>query len=194
MGITIDVDALARNWWVILLRGIAGIVFGILTFVAPGISLAALVLVFGAYAFVDGVLSIVTAVHRRGADHWALLLLEGVVGIAAAVMTLLWPTITVIALLYVMAAWALLTGALEVAAAIRLRKVIEHEWLLAVSGIVSIAFGLILFLYPGPASLAVVLWIGAYAFVAGVVLIALAFRLHSWTTGHGVPHPAGRTP
>src|SRR3954467_14164646 len=93
----VDVDGLSRNWWAIVLRGIAGILFGIITFLSPGISLAALVLLFGAYAFADGVLAIVTAVRRRGADRWWLLLLEGLAGIAAGIVTLLWPGITVIA-------------------------------------------------------------------------------------------------
>ena len=187
---TIDVDTLARNWWVVLLRGLASIVVGILTFIAPGISLAALVLLYGAYAFVDGVLSIVTAIRRRGADHWVLLLLYGVAGIAAGVVTLLWPGITALVLLYVIAGWALVTGSIEIAAAIRLRKVISDEWLLVLSGFLSVAFGVLLMVFPGPGALALVLWIGAYAFVAGVILVALAFRLHSWSSSHHAPHPA----
>jgi uncharacterized membrane protein HdeD (DUF308 family) len=156
---------------------VAGILFGIITFVAPGISLAALVLLFGAYAFADGVLAIVTAVRRRGADRWGLLLLEGLVGVAAGILTWLWPGITVLALLYVIAAWALVTGALEIATAIRLRKIISGEWLLALSGIFSIALGGLLVFAPGPGALALVIWIGAYAFVFGAVLVALGFRL-----------------
>jgi uncharacterized membrane protein HdeD (DUF308 family) len=173
----IDVDSLTRNWWAIVLRGVAGILFGIITFVAPGISLAALVLLFGAYAFADGVLAIVTAVRRRGADRWGLLLLEGLVGVAAGILTWLWPGITVLALLYVIAAWALVTGALEIATAIRLRKIISGEWLLALSGIFSIALGGLLVFAPGPGALALVIWIGAYTFVFGAVLVALGFRL-----------------
>ena len=133
----VDVDSLSRNWWAVSLRGLAGILFGIITFIAPAISLAALVLLFGAYAFADGVLAIVTAIRRRGIDRWWLLLLEGLVGVAAGVLTLLWPGITALALLYVIAAWALVTGAFEIAAAIRLRKVITGEWILALSGILS---------------------------------------------------------
>src|ERR687895_1313310 len=131
----VDLDSLTRNWWAIVLRGIAGILFGVITFFAPGISLAALVLLFGAYAFADGVLAIVTAVRRRGTDRGWLLLLQGLVGIAAGVVTLLWPGITAIALLYVIAAWALVGGALQIAAAIRLRRVISGEWLLALAGL-----------------------------------------------------------
>jgi uncharacterized membrane protein HdeD (DUF308 family) len=173
----IDLDSLARNWWAVALRGLAGILFGIITFVSPAISLAALVLLFGAYAFADGVLSVVSAVRRRGADRWWLLLLQGIVGIAAGVVTWLWPGITAITLLFVIAAWALAGGALQVAAAIRLRKVITGEWLLALSGVLSIALGVLLVAFPGPGALALVIWIGAYAFVFGILLMVLGFKL-----------------
>ena len=184
----VDVDSLSRNWWAVSLRGLAGILFGIITFIAPGISLAALVLLFGAYAFADGVLAIVTAIRRRGNDRWWMLLLEGLVGVGAGVLTLLWPGITALALLYVIAAWALVTGAFEIAAAIRLRKVITGEWILALSGILSIALGVLLIVAPGPGALAVVIWIGAYAFVFGVLLFALGLRLK----GLGSPRHRGQ--
>jgi uncharacterized membrane protein HdeD (DUF308 family) len=177
----IDVETLARNWWLVLLRGIAGIIFGILTFFAPVISLAALVLLFGAYAFADGVLAVISAIRGRGEkERWWLVLLEGVFGIGAGIVALLWPGITALALLYVIAAWALVTGGLEIAAAIRLRKVITGEWLLALSGVASVALGIVLALFPGPGALALVLWIGAYALVSGVLFVVLAFRLRSW--------------
>jgi uncharacterized membrane protein HdeD (DUF308 family) len=187
----IDLDGLRQNWWLVLLRGVAGILFGIITFVAPGISLAALVLLFGAYAFADGVLAIATAIRRRSADRWWLLLLEGIAGIAAGVVTLLWPGITALALLYLIAAWALVTGVFEIAAAIRLRKVITGEWLLALSGILSIGLGVLLVLAPGPGALALVIWIGAYAFVFGILLVALGFRLRSVRHPHTAPAAAG---
>jgi uncharacterized membrane protein HdeD (DUF308 family) len=173
----IDLESLTRNWWALALRGVAGILFGILTFVWPGISLAALVFLFGAYAFADGVLAIVTAVRRRGVDRWWLLVLQGIVGVGAGVVTWLWPGITALALLAVIAAWALMGGALQIAAAIRLRKVISGEWLLALGGVLSIALGVLLLLFPGPGALALVIWIGAYAFVTGILLLALGFRL-----------------
>jgi uncharacterized membrane protein HdeD (DUF308 family) len=177
----VDIDTLVRNWWVVLLRGVAGIIFGLVTFIAPGISLVALVLVFGAYAFADGILAIISAIRRRGeSDRWWVLLLEGLAGVGAGVITLLWPGITALALLYVIAAWALVTGGLEIAAAIRLRKVITGEWLLVLAAIASIALGILLVLFPGPGALALVLWIGAYALLSGVLFIALGFRLRSW--------------
>jgi uncharacterized membrane protein HdeD (DUF308 family) len=184
----VDVDSLSRNWWAVSLRGLAGILFGIIAFIAPGISLAALVLLFGAYAFADGVLAIVTAIRRRGNDRWGMLLLEGLVGVAAGVLTLLWPGITALALLYVIAAWALVTGGFEIAVAIRLRKVITGEWILALSGILSMALGVLLIAAPGPGALAVVIWIGAYAFVFGALLFALGLRLK----GLGSPRHRGQ--
>jgi uncharacterized membrane protein HdeD (DUF308 family) len=177
----IDVDSLAHNWWVVVLRGLAGMAFGLVTFFAPGISLAALVLVFGAYAFADGVLAIISAFRRDSStgERWWLLLLEGIAGIGAGVVTLLWPGITAIVLLYVIAAWALVTGFLEIFAAIRLRKAISGEWLLILSGILSVALGVLLVLFPGPGALALVIWIGAYAFVFGALLLALGLRLRA---------------
>jgi uncharacterized membrane protein HdeD (DUF308 family) len=153
-----------------------------------------LVLLFGAYALVDGVLALVSALrHRATYEHWWVLLLEGLTGVLAGIVTFVWPGITVFALLYVIAAWALVTGALEIAAAIRLRKVIDHEWLLVLSGIASVGFGLLLAMYPGAGAVAVVLWIGAYALFFGVLLVALGFRLRSWERSgslHPAQHPA----
>ncbi|HET7394040.1 MAG TPA: HdeD family acid-resistance protein [Candidatus Binatia bacterium] len=186
----INVDTLTRNWWVVLIRGVAGVLFGIATFFAPGVSLAVLVFLFGAYALIDGVLAVTSAVRRRGvSDRWWMLLLEGLVGIVAGIVTLVWPGITALALLYVIAAWALLTGAFEIAAAIRLRKVITGEWLLVLSGIASIGLGILLLIFPGPGALVMVLWIGAYAFVFGILLIALSLRLRSLGKSR-TPHAA----
>lgn len=184
----IDVDSLSRNWWAVLLRGIAGIILGIITFIAPGISLGALVLVFGAYAFADGILAIATALRSRGTDRWWVTLIEGLVGVAAGVLTLIWPLITALTLLFIIAAWALVTGIFEIVAAVRLRKVMKGEWMLALSGVLSVLFGLLLFIFPGAGALAVVLWIGAYALVFGVLFVALAFKLRSWSRSHPTFH------
>jgi uncharacterized membrane protein HdeD (DUF308 family) len=179
------VDLLARNWWIVLIRGLAGIAFGVLTFIAPGISLAALVLVFGAYALTDGVLAIVSAVRRgRRAERWWLLLIEGLIGIAAGITTLLWPGITALALLYLVAFWAIMGGILEIVAAVQLRRVLEHEWLLALSGIASVVLGVLLLLFPVAGALTLVVWIGAYALVFGALLVALSLRLRAWSRGH----------
>lgn len=174
----IDLDTLSRNWWLVVLRGVLGIAFGIITVVAPAISLTALVLLFGAYAFADGVLAIATAVRRRvTTERWWILLLEGLVGIGAGLVTLFLPGITALVLLYIIAGWAVATGILELVAAVRLRKAIKHEWLLAIGGIASIAFGVLIALFPGAGALALVIWIGAYAFVFGTLLVALGLRL-----------------
>lgn len=175
----VEVDTLSRNWWAVALRGACGILFGTLTFLAPGISLAALVLFYGAWAFADGVLAITSALRRRTEERWWVLVLKGSLGITAGVATLFWPGITAMALLYVIAAWALAAGVLEVAAAVRLRRVIAGEWLLALSGVLSIVLGVLLMLFPGTGALAVVLWIGAYALVSGALLVALALRLRA---------------
>jgi uncharacterized membrane protein HdeD (DUF308 family) len=178
--VIVDIDSLSRNWWLVVLRGVGGVLFGVLTFMAPGISLAALVLLFGAYAFADGVLAIVTAIRRRASvDRWWVFLIEGLVGIAAGVFTVLWPGITALALVYLISGWAVVTGVLEILAAIRLRKVIAGEWLLALSGILSIVFGAVIALFPGAGALTLVAWIGAYAIVFGALLIALGIRLRT---------------
>ena len=172
---------LADRWWTFVVRGIAAILFGLLAFLWPGITLTALVLLFGAYALIDGVLSIgaaVTSVRRRG--RWWVLIVQGVFGIIAAGVTIVFPGLAALALLYVIAAWALVTGALEVVAAISLRKYLRKEWLLALGGALSMVFGILLMIFPGAGALALVLWIGAYMFVAGCLLVALGLELRTW--------------
>jgi uncharacterized membrane protein HdeD (DUF308 family) len=169
---------LARNWWLIALRGAAAIVFGLLTFITPGITLALLVTFFGAYALVDGVFTLLSIFRRRAAETpWWTLLLQGLVSIAAGLVTFVWPVMTALVLIYLIGAWAVVTGVLEIAAAIRLRKEIEGEVWLALSGVLSIAFGIFAILAPAVGAIAVVFWIGAYALVFGALLLALAFRL-----------------
>jgi uncharacterized membrane protein HdeD (DUF308 family) len=173
-----DTAALARNWWLVALRGVAAIVFGILALVTPGITLAVLILFFGAYALVDGIANIVTVLFRReGERPWWALLAEGIVSVAAGVAALAWPGLTALALVYLVAAWAVITGAFAIGAGIRLRHEIKGEAWLIVSGILSIVFGVLVMLAPGAGALGMVLFIGAYAVVFGAVLLALAFRL-----------------
>lgn len=171
-------DALARHWWAIALRGAAAIIFGILAFVMPGLTLAALVLLFGAYALVDGIFNIIAALSGRSGERtWGWLLVEGLVSVAAGLVAFFMPGLTALTLVYVVAAWAIITGVLEIVAAIRLRKVISNEWWLVLSGVLSIVFGGVIAAFPGAGALALVFWIGAYAVVFGVFLVGLAFRL-----------------
>ena len=170
--------ALGRNWWLLLVRGLVAIVFALLTWAQPGVSLAALVLVFGIYVLADGLLGVWSAIaKRRDNRHWWLLLLWGLVGIVVGVMTFIMPGITGLVLLMYIAAWAVITGVLQIVAAIRLRKEIKGEWLLILSGLVSVAFGVLLFLQPGAGALAVAWSIAAYAFIFGVLMVLLAFKV-----------------
>jgi uncharacterized membrane protein HdeD (DUF308 family) len=173
--------ALARNWWSLVIRGIVGIGLGVITFLWPGMTFTALVILFGAYSFLDGVMSLVGAVKAAEADdRWGILVFEGVIGIAVAAVTLLWPNITALALLFVIGAWAIVTGAAEIVAAIRLRKHIAGEWLLALAGVASAVFGVLVMLVPLAGALVIALWVGAYAFVFGIMLAALGFKLRNW--------------
>jgi uncharacterized membrane protein HdeD (DUF308 family) len=166
---------LPRHWWVVALRGLAAIVFGILAFVWPGVTLAVLVLLFGAYAIVDGALALYTAVRSGGKNLWVPLF-EGVIGMVAGLVAFFLPGLTALALLFVIAAWAILTGIMEVIAAVRLRRIINNEWALILSGVLSVIFGLLLVAQPGAGALAVVWLIGIYAVIFGVALLAFAWR------------------
>ena len=166
---------LARHWWALALRGVFAVLFGLLTFLIPSITLLTLVLLFGAYAILDGIFDIVSAVRAPG-RHWPLVL-EGVVGIIIGILTFLWPGITTMVLLYLIAFWAIFTGVLEIVAGIRQREVIANEWLLILMGVLSVLFGFLILIFPGAGALAIVIWIGAYALLFGIMLIALAFLL-----------------
>ena len=169
---------LARRWWALALRGVIAVLFGLLTFFIPGVTLISLVLLFGFYAILDGIFDIVSAMKAPG-HHWPLLV-EGIVGIVAGIVTFMWPGITAMFLLYLIAFWAILTGVLEIVAGIRLREVIANEMLLILMGVISTLFGILIIIFPGAGALAIIIWIGAYAVVFGIILIALAFRLRSF--------------
>jgi uncharacterized membrane protein HdeD (DUF308 family) len=161
---------LATNWWSLVIRGIVAILLGIVTFAWPGITLTALVFLFGAYALLDGVVSLVGVVRAAQAhERWGALLIEGFAGIAAAIVTVLWPPLTALALVYVIGAWAVVTGIFEMVAAVRLRKYIAGEWLLALTGIASLLFGILIMIAPIAGALVIALWVGAYAMVFGVL-------------------------
>ena len=169
---------LSKYWWAFVLRGAIAILFGILAYVWPGITLASLVFLFGAYVLVDGVFAIISAISgRQHSDRWWVLLLEGIVGVVVGIMAFAAPGITAVVLLMYIAFWALLTGLLQIIAAIRLRKEIEGEWWMILSGIASIAFAVLLFLRPGDGALAFLWIIGFYAILFGVILVLLGFKL-----------------
>jgi uncharacterized membrane protein HdeD (DUF308 family) len=171
--------ALARNWWLLLLRGIVGIVFGLVAFFMPGLTLLSLIFLWGAYALADGAFSLWAAVSGRvseGASRWWLAV-AGLAGIAAGVIAWVWPGPTALALLVLIAAWAIATGVMQVWGAIKLRKEIEGEWLLGLSGSLSILLGVVLLLQPAAGAVAVVWWIGAFAILMGIAYIGLALRL-----------------
>src|SRR5262249_4342192 len=170
-------ETLARNWWALVLRGVAGVIFGVLTFVFPAMTLAVLIMLFGAYAIVDGVFNLVAAVSGRTEQRWWHLVLEGIVSIAAGVVAFAWPGLTLLALVWIVAGWAIVTGVLEIVAAIRLRKHIDHEWWLVLSGVASLVFGGLLIVAPVAGAVVGALWIGAYAVVFGALLIGLGLRL-----------------
>jgi uncharacterized membrane protein HdeD (DUF308 family) len=183
--------ALARNWWALVIRGIAAILFGVLAFVWPGLTVLALVILFAAFAAVDGVLALVAAWRAaEGRRQWWPLALEGVAGIGVAVLTAVWPDATAFALLFLIAAWALATGVLEIWASIRLRKVIEGEWLLALVGVASIVFAVLIVIFPGEGAVGIVWAIGTYAVVFGVLLISLGLRLRALRNRYEEAAPA----
>jgi uncharacterized membrane protein HdeD (DUF308 family) len=177
----------SRYWWTIALRGVVAILFGVIAFAWPGVTLGALVLLFGAYAFVDGLSGVILGIKDYGEkERWWATLLGGIISIGAGIVTFLMPGITALALLTVIAIWAVLRGVADIVAAVRLRKVIRGEWLLGLAGALSIAFGVLLLLRPGAGALALIWWIGAYAIAMGVTLIALGFRARGF--GHAAGH------
>jgi uncharacterized membrane protein HdeD (DUF308 family) len=182
---------LAETWWLVALRGVAAILFGILAFIWPKITLLTLVWLYGAYAFINGVLALVQAFtgpkegRRTGA-----LVFQGIISIVVGVIAFFVPGITALALLLLIAAWAIVSGIFEIVTAVRLRKVISHEWLMIGAGSLSVLFGILLMLQPAVGALAMIWWIGGFAIVLGVLLVALAFRLRHWRDAFG-PATAG---
>jgi uncharacterized membrane protein HdeD (DUF308 family) len=173
-------NVLARNWWVVLLRGIAAVLFGIIAFLWPGLTGFALVLFFGVYALVDGIFALVSAIRAAEARHrWWPFVVEGIIGIAIAAVVYFDWRVAALALYYTIAVWALLTGIFEIVAAIELRKMISGEWLLILAGVLSIVFAALLVAYPSAGILTVIWLIAFYAVIFGVTLIALSFRLRS---------------
>ena len=171
---------LTQNWWLVVLRGMAAILFGLTAFLWPGVTLFFLVSMFGIYALVDGFIAVATGLsHTKDSPRWWVFLLEGLVGIGSGVVALIWPGVTTLVLLTMIAAWAILTGILEIAAAIRLRHVITNEWMLALGGILSVGLGVMFILQPLAGFIIIVWMIGAYAFLFGTLWVLLGLRLQN---------------
>ncbi len=179
-------ETMSKYWWAIALRGLVAVLFGLFTFFVPGITLIYLVFLFGVYALLDGGFSLIASIESPS-HHWALML-EGIVGILAGILTFIWPGITAVVLLYVIAFWAIFTGILELIAGVRLRRAIANEWMLILMGVASLIFGFLILMAPAAGALAIVIWIGAYALIFGIVSLILAFRLRE--AQHHLPGPA----
>jgi len=181
--------ALARNWWLILLRGVCAILFGVLAFIWPGITLLTLALLYGIFALIEGALALAAAIMGGApAPRWWLAVV-GLLGIAVGILTIIMPGMTAFILVLFIAAWAIVSGIMQIVGAIRLRKEIDNEWMLVAVGVISVAFGVLVALQPMLGALSLVFVIGAYAIIYGVALVALAFRLR----GHSHPAPASAT-
>lgn len=189
-------QAMARNWWLLLLRGIISMAFGVVALFWPGATLLSLIFLWGAFALADGAFSLWAAITGRVGDNasrwW--LALAGLAGIAAGIIAWVWPGPTAVALLLLIAAWAIVTGVMQVWGAIKLRKEIEGEWLLGLTGLLSVLLGIILLLQPVAGALAVVWWIGAFAIIMGIAYIGLSLRLrkHLHAADEGVHERAER--
>jgi uncharacterized membrane protein HdeD (DUF308 family) len=170
-----------HNWWLLAIRGLAAILFGILAFAWPGLTLLTLVFLFGFYALINGMLALAVAYKApKRYKKFGALIIEGILSVIVGFIAFLVPGITALSLLILIAAWAIVTGVFEIVAAIRLRKTIAHEWLLIIAGIASIAFGVVVMIIPGAGALALVWWIGAYTLAFGMLLMLLAFRMRHW--------------
>jgi uncharacterized membrane protein HdeD (DUF308 family) len=182
---------LARNWWAVALRGLFAVIFGVVALLLPGLTLVTLVLLFGIYMVADGVFAIVAGVRTaRHGGRWWPFALEGVVDILAGLIALFWPGIALVALLYLIAAWAIVTGVLMLSAGFSAQRPAGH-WLLVLDGVLSILLGIFVVLWPIVGAVALSWWIGIYALIFGVVLLVFAFRLRSHAgQGGAVPHHA----
>jgi uncharacterized membrane protein HdeD (DUF308 family) len=171
-------ETLARNWWAVLLRGVFAVLFGLGAFFWPGITLAVLVLFYGAYLFADGIMAVVWALmgRRAGPFPWGVFL-AGLVSIVGGLVTFFMPGLTALVLLYLIAAWAIVRGIFEIIAAFHLRRELTNEWLLALNGVLSVLFGILLIAAPGAGALAVLWMIGTFAIIVGILMIMLGFRL-----------------
>ena len=174
-------ELLARSWWMLALQGLVALLFGVLAVLWPGLTLLWLMALFAAYAIISGGAALYGAVKNRTMDRgWWLILLLGLVSVAAGVLAIFYPGLTALALVLLMGANALITGVLQIAVAIRLRKMVGNEWLLVLTGVASIVFGVVVLVFPGAGALALVWLISFYAVLSGILLLSLAFRVKGW--------------
>ena len=176
------IAALAQNWWMVALRGVAAILFGFGAIVWPDITVGVLVAIFGVFAIVDGSFSVASSLAGPQSERWWYLF-GGIASIAIGVIAWVWPDLTALTLLYIIASWAVIEGTFEIAAAIALREWLTEEWLLILSGAVSIVFGIVLFAFPGEGAIALVTTIGIFSMILGGSLIGLALRLRALNQG-----------
>ncbi len=177
------IETFKRNWWIPVIRGIAAIVFGIIAFAYPGLTVATLVLFFGAWVLIDGIFRVVGAIGHRASDpEWGFHLIIGLLGIIVGLLTFHAPQITALALVIYIAAWALMIGATEISLAVKLRREVKGEWFLILMGLASVVFAVMLLWNPVPGALALVWLIGCYAIVFGILGIFFGFRLRSLRT------------
>jgi uncharacterized membrane protein HdeD (DUF308 family) len=187
-------QTLVQNWWLFLLRGILGIIFGLLALIFPGPTMLSLVLLFSAYMLVDGIFAIVSAVRaiRHEQDRWGLLVFEGLLNIATGIIAFLWPGITVLAFVLLVAAWAIVSGALMTTAGFRLNT--NHgRWWLILGGLLSLAYGALLFITPLIGAIVLTWWLGAYALAFGIALVIFSFKLRSRQNERVSPTAVGTT-
>jgi uncharacterized membrane protein HdeD (DUF308 family) len=187
-------DLLAQNWWLFTLRGVLGIIFGLIALIFPGATILSLVIFFSAYMLVDGVFGIISAVRaiRRKEDRWGLLIFEGLLNIAVGIAAFLWPGLTVVAFVWLIAAWAIVSGGLMTAAGFRLNM--DHgRWWMVLGGLLSLAYGVLLIITPLIGAIVLTWWLGAYALVFGVALAVFSFKLRSRQQERASPTPVGTT-
>jgi uncharacterized membrane protein HdeD (DUF308 family) len=177
-------DILGRTWWVMLLRGIAAIVFGVIAVAWPGLTVFVLVILFGAYTLVDGIIEIWSGLQARNVhDRWWVEILIGLAGVVAGILVMTWPGVSALALMYVIAAWMVVIGILQITQAIRLRREISNEWLLGLSGALSLLLGAYFFAFPGSGAISLVWVIGIYAIMFGILLMIFSFRVKNLKNG-----------
>ena len=180
---TVGAQVVRRNWWVLALRGVLAIIFGLIALFAPGLALLAFIIVFAVYAIIDGIAAVVTAIQERGSlNRWGWVLFEGIISILAGIVAFVYPGLTALVLLYVIAFWAIVTGIMEIVAAFAIRGFASREWALGIAGVLSILFGIILIIRPGAGILAILWLVGIYAIIFGILFIVRAFQLRSWAS------------